>query len=234
MIKDTIAAIATGLTAAGISIIRISGPEAFQIASGIFRIGNREKLHRPDMDTWQSHTVHYGYIVENERPVDEVMLLYMQAPRTFTREDTVEIDCHGGIVVTKKILSLVLRSGARLAEPGEFTRRAFLNGKMDLTAAEAVADIIDAESPLAVRNAAGQLGKATDFTLTAGALSIPEGVSQRAQWLYLDGAAKPAPRGIYGALDNTAVSPAFRTARITGLGTLNVVGDGKGLALVFR
>lgn len=83
-------------------------------------------------------------------------------------------------------------------------------------------------------NAANQLGKTTDFTLTAGALSIPEGVSQRAQWLYLDGAAKPAPRGIYGALDNTAVSPAFRTARITGLGTLNVVGDGKGLALIFR
>lgn len=157
MIKDTIAAIATGLTAAGISIIRISGPEAFQIASGIFRIGNREKLHRPDMDTWQSHTVHYGYIVENERPVDEVMLLYMQAPRTFTREDTVEIDCHGGIVVTKKILSIVLKNGARLAEPGEFTKRAFLNGRIDLSQAEAVMGMIEAKNDLAVKNSMHQL-----------------------------------------------------------------------------
>ena len=157
MSTDTIAAIATGLTAGGISIIRISGPEAMRIASGLFRVGKKENLSVPDMKRWESHTVHYGYIADGGRIVDEVMLLYMKAPKTFTREDTVEIDCHGGIVVTKQILSLVLANGARLAEPGEFTKRAFLNGRINLSQAEAVMGIISAKNDLALRNSVKQL-----------------------------------------------------------------------------
>ena len=157
MSTDTIAAIATGLSAAGISIIRISGPEAVSIASGIFRVGNKENPSMPSVEKWESHTVHYGFIVEDNRIVDEVMLLYLKAPKTFTREDTIEIDCHGGIVVTKRILSLVLSKGARLAEPGEFTKRAFLNGRIDLSQAEAVMGIISAKNDLALRNSVKQL-----------------------------------------------------------------------------
>ena len=103
MNTDTIAAIASGLTAAGISIIRISGPDACKVAGLIFRTGDRNHLKTPAIDVWESHTVHYGFIVDRERVIDEVMLLYMKGPKTFTREDTIEIDCHGGIVVTKKI-----------------------------------------------------------------------------------------------------------------------------------
>ncbi|MBR7000103.1 MAG: tRNA uridine-5-carboxymethylaminomethyl(34) synthesis GTPase MnmE [Lachnospiraceae bacterium] len=157
MSTDTIAAIATGLSAGGISIIRISGPEASSIASGIFRVGNKENLSMPSFEQWESHTVHYGFVVEDDRIVDEVMLLYLKAPKTYTREDTIEIDCHGGIVVTKRILSLVLSHGARLAEPGEFTKRAFLNGRIDLSQAEAVMGIISAKNDLALRNSVKQL-----------------------------------------------------------------------------
>jgi len=157
MSTDTISAIATGLSAGGISIIRISGPEAISIASGLFRVGSKENLSMPSIEQWESHTVHYGYIVEDNRIVDEVMLLYLKAPKTYTREDTIEIDCHGGIVVTKRILSLVLSHGARLAEPGEFTKRAFMNGRIDLSQAEAVMGIISAKNDLALRNSVKQL-----------------------------------------------------------------------------
>lgn len=157
MNKDTIAAIATGLTAAGISIIRLSGPDAFRIASKVFRSGSSVMPVKDIMHTWESHTVHYGYIVDGDEVIDEVMLLYLKAPRTFTREDTIEIDCHGGIVVTKRILSVILASGARLAEPGEFTKRAFLNGRIDLSQAEAVMELIGAKNERAVKNSVKQL-----------------------------------------------------------------------------
>ncbi|MBO4323920.1 MAG: tRNA uridine-5-carboxymethylaminomethyl(34) synthesis GTPase MnmE [Lachnospiraceae bacterium] len=157
MNNDTIAAIASGLSAAGISIIRISGPDAFGIASKLFRTGRSEGPVGERITGWESHTVHYGYIADGDEIIDEVMLLILKAPRTFTKEDTVEIDCHGGIVVTKRILSLVLSRGARLAEPGEFTKRAFLNGRIDLSQAEAVMELIGAKNELAVKNSVKQL-----------------------------------------------------------------------------
>lgn len=157
MNNDTIAAIASGLSAAGISIIRISGPDAFGIASRVFRTGKSEAPIGERITGWESHTVHYGFIADGEEIIDEVMLLILKAPRTFTKEDTVEIDCHGGIVVTKRILSLILSCGARLAEPGEFTKRAFLNGRIDLSQAEAVMELIGAKNERAVRNSVKQL-----------------------------------------------------------------------------
>ena len=119
--KDTIAAIATAMTSAGIGIIRVSGPDAVDICDRVYR--GKQRLSEVE-----SHTVHYGHIVWEDDVIDEVMVLVLRAPRTYTREDTVEIDCHGGILVMEKILEAVLRSGARPAEPGEFTKRAFLNG----------------------------------------------------------------------------------------------------------
>ena len=155
--KDTIAAIATGLSRAGISIIRISGPEAAAVASRLFRVGKKDALRPVDVGSFDSHTVHYGFIVDGAEVIDEVMLLYLKGPRTFTTEETVEIDCHGGILVTKKILSAVLKNGARLAEPGEFTKRAFENGRIDLSQAEAVMDVIAAGNDLALKNSVRQL-----------------------------------------------------------------------------
>ncbi|MBO6066067.1 MAG: 50S ribosome-binding GTPase, partial [Lachnospiraceae bacterium] len=155
--KDTIAAIATGLSRAGISILRISGPEAAEVASRLFRVGKKADLRPVDVGSFESHTVHYGFIVDGTEVLDEVMLLYLKGPRTFTTEETVEIDCHGGILVTKKILSAVLSNGARLAEPDEFTRRAFENGRIDLSQAEAVMDVIAAGNDLALKNSVRQL-----------------------------------------------------------------------------
>ncbi len=152
---DTIAAIATALSPSGISIIRISGPEAMAIASGLFYRNG----HHVDVAAYPSHTVQYGYITEPESDtvIDEVMMLILKSPKTFTREDTIEIDCHGGIIVTKRILQAVLKAGARLAEPGEFTKRAYLNGRIDLTQAEAVADVISAKNELSLKNSMKQL-----------------------------------------------------------------------------
>lgn len=155
--KDTIAAICTGLTGSGINIIRISGDESFNIVEKIFKSVSNKRVS--DMGRF---SVNYGYIAENkdsamEKTVDEVLLLKMQAPHSYTKEDVIEIDCHGGILVTKRILELVLKSGARLAEPGEFTKRAFLNGRIDLSQAEAVIDIINAKSNLALNNSVKQL-----------------------------------------------------------------------------
>ena len=153
--EDTIAAICTGLTGSGINIIRISGDKAFEIADDIF-VGKSGKKIR-DMGNF---SVNYGYIVDKNDSVDnvdEVLLLKMQAPHSYTKEDVIEIDCHGGIMVTKKILGIVLKCGARLAEPGEFTKRAFLNGRIDLSQAEAVIDIINAKSNLALKNSVKQL-----------------------------------------------------------------------------
>jgi tRNA modification GTPase len=153
MKTDTITAIATGLSNAGISIIRISGADAFPIIDRIYKSKSGNKI----LSKENSHTIHYGYIVDEDQVIDEVMVVIMKSPSTYTREDSVEIDCHGGIVVTRKILEIVLKYGARLAEPGEFTKRAFLNGRIDLSQAEAVCDIIHAKNELALKNSLNQL-----------------------------------------------------------------------------
>lgn len=153
MRTDTIAAIATAVSNAGISIIRISGSDAFNIIDKIYKPrGGNKVLSKED-----SHTIHYGYIVDNDEIIDEVMVLLMKGPKSYTKEDVIEIDCHGGIVVTKKILETVLMAGARIAEPGEFTKRAFLNGRIDLSQAEAIGDIISAKNEYALKNSLNQL-----------------------------------------------------------------------------
>lgn len=153
MKTDTIAAIATAMSNSGIGIVRISGDEALEVADRIFRPkkGSRKVS---DMET---HTIHYGYVVDGEEVVDEVMLLIMKAPRSYTCEDTIEIDCHGGVLVMKRILETVLKYGARPAEPGEFTKRAFLNGRIDLSQAESVIDVINAQNELALKSSVSQL-----------------------------------------------------------------------------
>lgn len=153
MKTDTIAAIATAMSNSGIGIVRISGDEALEVADRIFRPkkGSRKVS---DMET---HTIHYGYVIDGEEVVDEVMLLIMKAPRSYTCEDTIEIDCHGGVLVMKKILETVLKYGARPAEPGEFTKRAFLNGRIDLSQAESVIDVINAQNELALKSSVSQL-----------------------------------------------------------------------------
>ena len=123
---DTIAAISTAMTASGIGIVRISGEDAFSIIDKIYK-GKKEKVLQEQI----SHTIHYGYIVDGEETIDEVLVLLMKGPRSYTGEDTVEIDCHGGVYVTKKILETVIKYGARPAEPGEFSKRAFLNGRTE-------------------------------------------------------------------------------------------------------
>ena len=159
MKTDTIAAIATALSDSGIGIIRISGDEALAVGDSIFRTksGNRKLLNV------DSHTIHYGYIVDNDVVVDEVMVVVMKAPNTYTTEDTVEINCHGGVLVMQKILETVLKNGARMAEPGEFTKRAFLNGRIDLSKAEAVIDVIHSQNEFALSSSMSQLkGRLSD------------------------------------------------------------------------
>ena len=135
---DTIAAISTAQGVGAISIIRVSGPEAFNIVEKIFTNKN--------LKTAPTHTVHYGYIIDGKEKIDEVLVSKMCAPKTFTCEDIVEINAHGGIITTNKILELLLINGCRLAEPGEFTKRAFLNGRIDLTEAESIMDLIEAKT----------------------------------------------------------------------------------------
>ena len=153
MIKETIAAIATGMSNSGIGIIRMSGPEAISIADGIF-VSARKNFKLTEAAT---HTVHYGNIVYEDNIIDEVLIIIMKAPNSYTREDVVEIDCHGGVYVMKKILDILIKSGARTAEPGEFTKRAFLNGRIDLSQAESVIDIINAKSEKEVKTSINQL-----------------------------------------------------------------------------
>lgn len=153
-LEDTIAAIATPLGEGGLAMIRISGAKALEVAEKAFvPVGKNSRL--PSQA--DSHTIHYGKVVRAGETVDEVLCAVMRAPRTFTREDVVEITCHGGILATKTVLDTVLASGARLAEPGEFTKRAFLNGRIDLAQAEAVADVIHSRTELALRAANEQL-----------------------------------------------------------------------------
>lgn len=148
--RDTIAAISTGMSASGIGIVRISGEQAFEVIDRIFN--GKEKLSGA-----KSHTIHYGFIMDGEDTADEVLVSVMRSPRTFTGENTVEINCHGGMFVVKKVLEIVLENGARLAEPGEFTKRAFLNGRMDLSQAEAVMDVIHSQNSYALKSSVGQL-----------------------------------------------------------------------------
>ena len=152
---DTIAAISTALGIGAISIIRVSGKDAINIVNKVFD---------KDISKAKSHTIHYGHIVDNDKIIDEVLISIMLAPKTFTKEDVIEINCHGGISSTNKVLEVVLSAGARLAEPGEFTKRAFLNGRIDLLEAEAVMDMIDAKTENQRKMAINQIsGKTSDL-----------------------------------------------------------------------
>ena len=163
MKTDTIAAVATALSDSGIGIIRVSGEDAIGIVDKIYR----NKYGRKTLGEYATHTIHYGFIIKNieednrtstkEEPLDEVMVSVMKAPRSYTTEDTVEINCHGGILIVRKILEEVLKAGARIAEPGEFTKRAFLNGRIDLARAEAVMDVIHARNEFALQSSLKQL-----------------------------------------------------------------------------
>lgn len=172
MKTDTIAAIATAFSESGIGIIRISGDDAFQIADRIF-------LNKKDFEKWnrqrninagkigfhkdfflvnaKTYTLHYGYIMDHEKVIDEVLISVMRAPKSYTAENVVEINCHGGILILQKIMELVIKNGARVAEPGEFTKRAFLNGRMDLSEAEAVMDLIQSKNEFALEASVNQL-----------------------------------------------------------------------------
>lgn len=153
MDSSTIAAISSAAADSGIGIVRISGPDSFAVIDRIYRSKNgRKKLSNE-----KSHTIHYGYIEDNGDVIDEVLVMIMRGPGTFTAEDTVEIDCHGGVCAMRKILEAAVRNGARPAQPGEFTKRAFLNGRIDLSQAEAVMDVIQAKNEYALKNSVSQL-----------------------------------------------------------------------------
>ncbi len=150
---DTIAAISTAMTASGIGIVRLSGPEAFEIADRVYKGKNGKKI-----SDQKANTVHYGWIQgENQEVLDEALVMVLKAPHSYTGENTVEIDCHGGVIAMRKILEQLLKNGARPAEPGEFTKRAFLNGRIDLSQAEAVMDIISAKNEYALQSSVKQL-----------------------------------------------------------------------------
>lgn len=151
--NDTIAAISTALGVGAISIVRLSGNDAIEIVNNCFK--------GKDLTKVASHTINYGHIVDKNEIIDEVLVSVMKSPKTYTTEDVVEINCHGGVISTKRILETMLTHGARLAEPGEFTKRAFLNGRIDLVKSEAVMDIIDSKSEEANKLALSQLSGTT-------------------------------------------------------------------------
>ena len=155
--NDTIAAISTPIGESGIGIVRISGPKALEIAQKVFR---DKKLNKTKVKNFFSHTVHYGFVIDPEsgEKIDEIILVLMKAPQTYTREDTVEFNCHGGILSLRKVLETVINYGARMAEPGEFTKRSFLNGRIDLSQAEAVIDLIQAKTERSLSSSLAQLG----------------------------------------------------------------------------
>lgn len=152
-ITDTIAAISSAAGNSGIGIIRVSGYEAIEVVDKIFRPANKNKK----LANVESHTVHYGHIMDGDKTLDQVLVIVMKNPHSYTGEDTVEIDCHGGMLILKKVLDLVLKNGARTAEPGEFTKRAFLNGRIDLSQAEAVMDLINSKNDFALNSSIEQL-----------------------------------------------------------------------------
>lgn len=153
MKTDTIAAISTAMTSSGIGIIRVSGNESISVVNKIFR----NKFKKQTLIKTESHTIHYGFIYDGNELIDEVLVMVMKSPNSYTTEDTVEINCHGGILVMNRILQVVIKNGARSAEPGEFTKRAFLNGRLDLSKAEAVIDIINAQNEYALKSSVSQL-----------------------------------------------------------------------------
>lgn len=161
MEQDTIAAISTAVSNSGIGIIRISGKDAVAVADRVYRSKNGKK-HLADQPT---HTIHYGYIVDGGETVDEVLVMLMRGPKSFTAEDTVEVNCHGGVYAMKRVLDAVLKNGARPAEPGEFTKRAFLNGRIDLSQAESVMDVIQAKNEYALKSSLQQLKGAVRTTV---------------------------------------------------------------------
>lgn len=153
MNRDTIAAISTAMAVSGIGIVRMSGSQVFEIIDKIYQSkGNNKKISEVD-----SHTIHYGFIMDGQEVIDEVLVMVMNGPKTFTAEDTIEINCHGGVYGIKRILETVIKYGARPAEPGEFTKRAFLNGRIDLSQAEAVIDVINAQNEYALKSSVSQL-----------------------------------------------------------------------------
>lgn len=160
---DTICAISTSIGIGAISIVRITGPEAIDIVGKVFSGNLKNK---------ETHTIHYGHIIDNGNVIDEVLVMLMRGPKTYTTEDTVEINCHGGISTTGKILEILINNGARLAEPGEFTKRAYLNGRINLLEAESVNDLIvaktDAARTLAINNVDGKLRRRSGFRLGRG------------------------------------------------------------------
>lgn len=150
--SDTIAAISTALGSSGIGIVRMTGEEAFDIADKVY-VGKKNKR----LAKQKSHTIHYGYIEDEGRTIDEVLVMLMKGPRSYTGEDTVEINCHGGVYVVKKVLEVLIKNGARPADPGEFTKRAYLNGRLDLSQAEAVGDLISSQNEYARQSSVSQL-----------------------------------------------------------------------------
>ena len=150
--SETIAAISTAVSSSGIGIVRMTGEDAFEIADQVY-IGKKHKK----LINQKSHTIHYGYIEDEGKTIDEVLVMLMKGPHSYTGEDTVEINCHGGVYVVKKILETLIKYGARPAEPGEFTKRAYLNGRMDLSQAEAVGDIISSQNEYARQSSVSQL-----------------------------------------------------------------------------
>ncbi len=150
--RTTIAAISTAMSNSGIGIVRMSGDQAFEIADLIYK-GKKEKKLKDQ----KTHTIHYGFIMDGDETVDEALVMLMRGPHSYTGEDTVEINCHGGVYVVRRILELLIRSGARPAEPGEFTKKAFLNGKIDLSQAEAVGDLIASKNEYALQSSISQL-----------------------------------------------------------------------------
>lgn len=152
-ITNTIAAISSAVGNSGIGIIRVSGEEAIEIVDKIF-VSNKKHKKLCDVD---SHTVHYGHIIDGNKTLDQVLVIVMKNPHSYTGEDTVEIDCHGGMLILKKVLDLVIKNGAKAAEPGEFTKRAFLNGRIDLSQAEAVMDLINSKNDFALNSSMEQL-----------------------------------------------------------------------------
>ena len=176
MNSDTIAAVSTAMSPAGIGIVRISGAEAFDIADQIYDSGTKKKKKLSEQP---SHTIHYGFIVDGEEVIDEVLVMLLRGPRSYTAEDTVEINCHGGVFAVRRVLETVLKHGVRAAEPGEFTKRAFLNGRIDLSQAEAVMDVIEAQLKGAVqeRIKALRAGILYEIAHIESALDDPEHIS---------------------------------------------------------
>ena len=150
--EDTIAAISTSAAPSGIGIVRISGKDAFAVADRLYRGVKNKKLADQ-----KGNTVHYGWIVHEGKKLDEVLCIVLRAPHSYTGDDTVEIDCHGGVIAVRRVLEAALAEGARIAEPGEFTKRAFLNGRIDMSQAEAVMDVISAKSEYALESSLSQL-----------------------------------------------------------------------------